>query len=131
MFELLAAYVHGLAMWWNLKIVSPEPQPNKNTKVEANQQKPNRITSAETAADSDKMTKLTTSSHHIAKPHVGSSLICRKFLWIKCPKITANIPLQFTVRQFLVFRFTFVKVNLAFKFNEPFKCFSCLKFRFS
>ena len=34
-------------------------------------QKPNRITSAETAADSDKMPKLTTSSHHIAKPPVG------------------------------------------------------------
>ena len=44
---------HGLAMWWNLKIVSPEPQPNKNTKDEAKKQKPNRITSAETAADSD------------------------------------------------------------------------------
>jgi hypothetical protein len=34
-------------MWWNLKIVSPEPQPNKNTKVKTNKQKPNRITSAE------------------------------------------------------------------------------------
>ena len=61
---------HGLAMWWNLKIVRPEPQPNKNTKDEANKQKPNRITSAETAADSDKMPMLTTSSHHIAKPNV-------------------------------------------------------------
>jgi len=40
-------------MWWNLKIVSPEPQHNKNTKAEANEQKPYRITSAETAADSD------------------------------------------------------------------------------
>ena len=39
-------------MWWNLKI-SPEPQPNKNTKDEANKQKPNRITSAGTDADSD------------------------------------------------------------------------------
>jgi hypothetical protein len=61
---------YGLAMWWNLKIVRPEPQPTKNTKDEANKQKPNRITSAETAADSDKMMKLTTSSHHIAKPPV-------------------------------------------------------------
>jgi hypothetical protein len=50
---VLRPYGHGLAMWWNLKIVRPEPQPNKNTKVEANKQKPNRITSAETAADSD------------------------------------------------------------------------------
>jgi hypothetical protein len=49
----MAANGHGLAMWWNLKNVSPEPQPNKNTKDEANKQKPNRITSAETAADSD------------------------------------------------------------------------------
>ena len=69
----IAANGHGLAMWWNLKIVSPEPQPNKNTKDEANKQKPNRITSAETTADSDKMPKLTTSSHHIAKPPVGRS----------------------------------------------------------
>ena len=68
---LIAANGHGLAMWWNLKIVSLEPQPNKNTKDEANRQKPNRITSAETDADSDKMPKLTTSSHHIAKPNVG------------------------------------------------------------
>lgn len=62
-------------MWWNLKIVSLEPQPNKNTKDEANKQKPNRITSAGTAADSDKMMKLTTSSHHIAKPPV----VCTPF----------------------------------------------------
>ena len=62
---------HGLAMWWHLKIVRPEPQPNKNTKDEVNKQKPNRITSAKTAADSDKMPKLTSSSHHIAKPPVG------------------------------------------------------------
>jgi hypothetical protein len=40
-------------MWWNLKIVRPEPQPNKNTKDEACKQKLNRITSAENAADSD------------------------------------------------------------------------------
>jgi hypothetical protein len=52
-------------MWWNLKIVRPEPQPNKNTKDEANKQKPNRITSAETAVDSNKMLKIITSSHHI------------------------------------------------------------------
>ena len=62
---------YGLAMWWNLKIVRPEPQPNKNTKDEVNKQKPNRIPSAETAADSDKMPKLTMSSRHIAKPHVS------------------------------------------------------------
>jgi hypothetical protein len=60
-------------MWWNLKIVRPEPQPNKNTKVEDNKQKPIRITSAGTDADSDKMMKLTTSSHHIAKPPVVRS----------------------------------------------------------
>ena len=66
----LTANGYGLAMWWNLKIVRPEPQPNKNTKDEANKQKPNKITSAETAADSDKMLRLTTSSHHIAKPPV-------------------------------------------------------------
>jgi hypothetical protein len=70
----LAANEQGLAMWWNLKIVRPEPQPNKNTKDEDNKQKPIRITSAGTAADSDKMPKLTTSSHHIAKPHVSRSL---------------------------------------------------------
>ena len=46
---------------------------NKNTKDEANKQKPNRITSAGTDADSDKMPKLTTSSHHIAKPPVVRS----------------------------------------------------------
>ena len=62
---------YGLAMWWNLKIVRPEPQPIKNTKDEVNKQKLNRITSAETAADSDKMPRLTTSCHHIAKPNVG------------------------------------------------------------
>jgi len=70
----IATNDHGLAMWWNLKIVSPEPQPNKITKDEANKQKPNRITSAETAADSDKMPMLTTSSHHIAKPPVVLNL---------------------------------------------------------
>jgi len=32
---------HGLAMWWNLKIVRPAPLPNKNTKDEVNLQKPN------------------------------------------------------------------------------------------
>jgi hypothetical protein len=71
-------------MLGDLKVVSPEPQPNKNTKDEANKQKPNRITSAETAADSDKMPKLTTSSHHIAKPPVvcrssscGSTVLCQ------------------------------------------------------
>jgi hypothetical protein len=58
-------------MRWNLKIVSPEPQPNKNTEDQANKQKPNRTTSAETVTDSDKMPKLPTSSHHIAKPNVG------------------------------------------------------------
>ena len=68
---------HGLAMWWNLKIVRPEPKPNKNTKDEANKQKPNRITSAETAADSDKMPKLTTSCHHIAKPNVACCAFCQ------------------------------------------------------
>ena len=72
----IAANGYGLAMWWNLKIVRPEPLPNKNTKDEANKQKPNRITSAETAADSDKMLKLTTSRHHIAKPPV----VCRLYL---------------------------------------------------
>jgi len=71
--------VHGLAMWWNLKNVRPEPQPNKNTKDEANKQKPNRITSAETAADSDKMPKLTTSSHHIAK----SPVVCCAISFVK------------------------------------------------
>ena len=45
--------VTALAMWWNLKVVRPELQPNKNTKDEANKQKPNRITSAETAADNE------------------------------------------------------------------------------
>ena len=70
---MLAGNGYGLAMWWNLKIVRPELQPNKNTKDEANKQKPNRITSAETAADSDKMPKLTTSCHHIAKPPVVRS----------------------------------------------------------
>ena len=76
----IAPNVHGLAMWWHLKIVRPVPQPNKNTKDEVNKQKPNRITSAETAADSDKMPKLTTSSHHIAKPPVVGWLLHRTYL---------------------------------------------------
>ena len=50
LYVVITANDHGLAMWWNLKIVRPEPQPNKNTKEEANNQKPNTITSAETAA---------------------------------------------------------------------------------
>jgi hypothetical protein len=49
----IATNGHGLAMWWNLKIFRLELRPNKNTKDEAKKQKPNRITSAETAADSD------------------------------------------------------------------------------
>jgi len=49
----------------------------ENTKDEVNKQKPNRITSAETTADSEKMPKLTTSSHHIAKPPVGRSISSR------------------------------------------------------
>jgi len=60
-------------MWWNLKIVQPEPQPHKNTQDEANKQKPKRVTSTETIAASAKMPKLTTSSHHITKPHVMRS----------------------------------------------------------
>ena len=70
----MTANGYGLAMWWNLKIVRPKPQPNKNTNDEANKQKPNRITSAETADDSDKVPKLTTSSHHINEPPVSGSL---------------------------------------------------------
>jgi len=62
-------------MWWNLKIVSPELPPNKNTKGETNKQKPNRITSAQAAADNDKMPELTT-SRHIAKPNVCVQLSC-------------------------------------------------------
>ena len=50
-------------MWWHLKIVRPKPQPNKNIEVEANEKKPNRITSAKTAVDSDKMLKSATPSH--------------------------------------------------------------------
>ncbi|MEJ7678299.1 MAG: hypothetical protein WKG06_10650 [Segetibacter sp.] len=92
MLELIAGNGHGLAMWWNLKIVSPEPQPIKNTKDEANKQKSNRITSAETAADSDKMPKLTTSSHHIAKPPVGCMWlsVCRntlQFYFYSCTQL--------------------------------------------
>ena len=45
----------GLAMGYNLKIVRPKSHPNKNTKDEANKQKLNIITFAETVADSDKM----------------------------------------------------------------------------
>jgi hypothetical protein len=104
MFKKVAGNGHGLAMWWNLKIVSPEPRPNKNTKDEANKQKPNRITSAETAADSDKMMKLTTSSHHIAKPPV------------------IRIPLETSVKNFKsavefisnVIYFFFVKLTVNF-----------------
>ncbi|MBI1939243.1 MAG: hypothetical protein HYS25_14130 [Ignavibacteriales bacterium] len=58
-----------------MKIDRPEPQPNKNTKDEVTKQKLNRIPSAQTAADSDKMPKLTTSSHHIAKPPVVRSFL--------------------------------------------------------
>ena len=45
----------GLAMGWNLNIVHPQSQHNKNTKDEANKQKLNIITFAETVADSHKM----------------------------------------------------------------------------
>ena len=69
-FEKLAANGYGLAMWWNLKIVRPEPLPNKNTKDEANKQKPNRIPSAETAADNELQPKVTTSSHTCSNTHV-------------------------------------------------------------
>jgi hypothetical protein len=50
---------------------SPELMHNKNTKDEDNKQKPIRITSAGTAADSELQPKITTSCHHIAKPHVS------------------------------------------------------------
>jgi len=30
-------------MWWHLKNVRPEPQPNKNTKAEANKQSPTEL----------------------------------------------------------------------------------------
>ena len=43
----------GLALLRNLKNVRPESQPNTNKKVEVINQKSNRITSAETAADSE------------------------------------------------------------------------------
>ena len=42
-------------MVWNLNIVHSQSHHNKNTKDEANKQKPNRITFAEAVADSDKM----------------------------------------------------------------------------
>jgi len=76
---------HGLAMWWNLKIVSPEPQPNKNTKDEDNNQKPIRIMSAETAACGDKIPKLITYSHHIAKPNVvGMCFLSKCHYFFSC-----------------------------------------------
>ena len=43
----------GLALLGDLKNVRPETQPNTNTKVEVNNQNSNRITSTETAADSE------------------------------------------------------------------------------
>ena len=82
---MVAANDHGLAMWRNLKIVRPEPKPNKNTKDEVNKQKLNRITSAETV-DNDKMLKLTMSSHHIAKLPVVSGLVYQLY-----PKFFAQI----------------------------------------
>jgi len=56
----------GLAMGYNLKIVLPKSQPNKNTKDEANKQKLNIITFAETVAD----------SHKMAAPHCAFVLLC-------------------------------------------------------
>ena len=52
--KIFAANGQGSPMWWNLKIIRPELQPNKNPKDEANKQKPTRITSAKTAAARDK-----------------------------------------------------------------------------
>ena len=69
----VAANGYGLAMWWNLKNVRPQPQPNKNTKGEVNKQKPNRIPSAETAADSELQPKITTSGRTCSNTNVVGS----------------------------------------------------------
>ena len=50
----MTANGHGLAIWRNLKIVRPEPQPNKNTTDEVNKQKPKKFRFDETAADTEK-----------------------------------------------------------------------------
>ena len=60
--------VQGLALLEDLKNVRLEPQLNSNTKVEATKQKFNRITSAETAADSELQPIAPTSCPNNAKP---------------------------------------------------------------
>jgi hypothetical protein len=89
----------ALAMWWNLKIVSPEPQPNKNTKVEVNKQKPKRITSAETAADIDN-----DKANNVKPPYCQTVLYVRpsprsSTMWV-CP--TAECCLWVGTRQALL-----------------------------
>jgi hypothetical protein len=49
----LQATFRGLAMWWHLKNVGPKLLLNKYKKVKVNNQKFNRVVSAETEADSD------------------------------------------------------------------------------
>jgi len=53
----------------------PELLPNNYLKVQNNNLKPKRITSAESAADSELQPKVTTSSHTCSNTHVVGSAV--------------------------------------------------------
>ena len=69
---MLAANVGGLAMWWHLKIVRPELLLNKYKKVKVNNQKFNRVVSAETEADSDLKVEAT----NVQPPYRQTVCVC-------------------------------------------------------
>jgi hypothetical protein len=66
----IAANGQDLLLCWNFITPNQEQQPNKNTKVEDNKQKPTRITSAGTVADSEQKEEDLFVSQNSSKPHV-------------------------------------------------------------
>jgi len=71
----LAGNVKALAMWWHLKNVSPEPQPNRITNDEDNYKSSIVRVKPELLLIANKKLKIYSSPRHIAKPPVGCRYI--------------------------------------------------------
>ena len=67
----MAANEQGLLLCWHLCSSSPEPKPNRITKVEVNSKKLNRYSSAGTKADSEQKEEDLFVSQHSSKPNVA------------------------------------------------------------
>ena len=103
---------------WGIHCLScPELQPNKNLKVQDKNEKPNRITSAETAGDNELQPKITTSSRTCSNTHVvccSSSFSINILVWYQGLCI---FKIQFSILQvqlFIKVEFLLTKRNSLF-----------------